>query len=204
MKKVILVTAFCGILGLAIPGTSLHADVGFGGRIDLGFDLLGVPALFNAVSEASDGEMAVLPIIPIMDAGFYGQFVAGPFRLGLGLRGFSVFFFINLFYPTLQAEIDIGSVLTVNAKIGGGLFYLFPVWGFTLPIWAPEAGFWLRLNPKDDRNRMQLGLGGLYLATSGNNGTGLDWFTFDNFNNNLMIYFAFKASFHFALLGKED
>jgi hypothetical protein len=203
MKKVLLITAFCGILGLVTPGTSLHADVGFGGRIDMGFDLLGVPALFNAASEASDGEMAVLPIIPVADAGFYGQFVAGPFRLGLGLRGFSAFFFINLFWPTLQAEIDLGPYVTFNAKIGGGFFYLFPMWGFTLPIWAPELGIWLRLN-KDNRNRYQLGLGGLFLATSSNNGTGLDWFTFDNFNNNLMIYFGFKASFHFDLLGQES
>jgi hypothetical protein len=202
MKKVLLITAFCGILGLAIPGTSLHADVGFGGRIDLGFDLIGIPALFNAAAEASDGEMKVLPIIPLGDVGFYGQFVAGPFRLGLGIRGFSFLFFINLFYPALQAEVGMGSVLTVNAKIGGGFFYMFPLWGFSLPIWAPELGLWLRLN-KDDRNRMQLGLGGIFLAASDNKGTGLDWFSFENFNDNLMIYFAFKGSFHFDLLGKE-
>jgi hypothetical protein len=200
MKKVLLVTAFVCILGFVIPGTSLHADIGIGGRIDLGFDLIGVPSLFGGTGSTDTGEMTVLPIIPLGDVGFYGQFVAGPFRLSAGLRGFSAFFFINLFWPTVQAEIDIGSLLTVSAKIGGGFFYMFPVWGFTLPIWAPELGLWLRLNPTNNRDRMQLGLGGLYLATSSNNGTGLEWFSFDNFNNNLMIYFGFKASFHFDLI----
>jgi hypothetical protein len=147
----------------------------------------------------------VSPILPVGDVGFYGQFVAGPFRLGLGIRGFSFLFFINLFYPTLQAEIDIGSILTVNAKIGGGYYYMFPLWGVNLPIWTPELGLWLRLNPKNDRDRMQLGLGGIFLASSSKNGSipGFDLFTFDNFIKTPLIYFAFKGSFHFDLVGKE-
>jgi hypothetical protein len=105
-----------------------------------------------------------------------------------------------LFWPTLQAEIDIGSFVTFNAKVGGGFFYLFPLWGFALPMVIPEAGIWLRLGKRDDRNRYQLGLGGLSLLATNPGSTG--WVDLSSFNNNFVFYFAFKASFNFDLLGK--
>jgi hypothetical protein len=204
MKKAILVTAFVCILGLAVPATS-HADVGFGGRIDLGLDLLGILQLFNEVAKASDGEVTMIPIIPLLDAGFYGQLYAGPFRLGLGLRGFSFLVYINLFWPTLQAEVDLGSRITLNAKIGGGLFYLFPLWAFSAPMFAPEASIWFRLN-ESPRNRLQLGLGALSLLSASPLYKSIDSevirIDFRNFNS-FVFYFAFKVSFNFGLPDKN-
>jgi hypothetical protein len=201
MKKILLVTAFCGILGFAIPATPLHADVGFGGRIDLGFNLLFVPALFQEVNSELDGGLAMLPILPIGDLGFYGQLVAGPFRLGIGARGFSFLFFVNLFWPAIQAEIDLGSRVTFNAKIGGGLFYLFPLWGAALPMVIPEGGVWFRLN-KSNRNRMQLGLGGLALLSNPNTNSDAGWLDLNNYKG-FVFYFGFKGSFNFDPM-KDD
>ena len=44
MKKTMLFAGIFCLFALVIPGPHLFADIGFGGRIDVGLDLFAVPA----------------------------------------------------------------------------------------------------------------------------------------------------------------
>jgi hypothetical protein len=112
----------------------------------------------------------------------------------------SVFVYINLFWPAFQAEIDIGSRFTLTGRVGGGFFWLFPVWGVGLPMIIPEASMWFRLN-KAPQNRMHIGVGAIWLLSAGNvNIPGADWIPLEDFNGNVMIYFGFKVAFNSDLI----
>ena len=182
MKKTIfLVVIFC-LLALIIPGTPLFADFGMGGRIDVGLDLLVFP------SETSiDEQMSVRPVIPLIDAGFYGQFNVGMLNFGLGFRAFSIIVF-NVFSPSLYAELNLWR-FSLNAQITGGALYVFPLYLVAGPYFFPEVSLWYTLNSR--KNQLRIGIGAITLLSP--------WIVnqeyIQEFYNNAVFYVALKIVF---------
>jgi len=190
MKRNILFIVFLILFALVIPGTSLFADFGVGGRFDAGLDLFVFP---NSSTTEDDG-MTVMPIIPLLDMGFYGQFNLGMLNLGAGIRGFSIIV-INVFYPSVYAELNLWR-FTLNAQIGGGALYLFPIVLAVGPYFVPELSMWYTLTPLNRNQGLRLGMGVLtLLSTQGLSKEQFNDYYIQNFNNNVIFYFAFKATF---------
>ena len=184
MKKTILfVVIFC-LFALIIPGTPVFADIGIGGRIDAGLDLFVFP---GSTETNTDDDMSVMPVIPLIDAGFYGQFNIGMLNLGLGFRAFSIIVF-NVFSPSIYAEFNLWR-FSLNAQITGGALYVFPLYLFAGPYFFPELSIWYTLN--SHKNQMRLGVGAITLLSPWI--VNLDYVR--DFSNNVIFYAAFKIVF---------
>ena len=190
MKKAILFAVIYSFFTLVNSGTPLFADIDFGGRLDLGLDLFVLPA---SPTTENDG-MAVMPLIPLIDAGFYGQFNFGIVNLGAGLRGASIVV-INVFWPSLYAELNLWR-FTLNAQIGGGVFYVFPVFLLAGPYFFPELSLWYTFYTLGNGNQLRLGIGAITLVSPQilNENIFLD--VYNNFHNNFLFYFGFKTAFN--------
>ena len=190
MKKTMLFTGIFCFFALAIPGPRLFADIGFGGRIDVGLDLFAVPA--SATTE-EDG-MSIMPLIPLIDAGIFGQFNFGLVNLGAGLRGVSIVV-INAFWPSLYAELNLWR-FTLNAQIGGGLFYVFPIFLMAGPYFIPELSLWYTVKSFNNGNNLRLGIGCITAISPQSLDGEMFREIYDNSHNNFIFYLAFKASFN--------
>jgi hypothetical protein len=195
MKKIILVAAFCGALVLVIPGTSLYADIGLGGRGEIGLDIFTIPSFFDP-AYTDGGDMVIVPVIPVLDLGFYGDLALGPLHLSAGIRGVSFLFYINLFWPSLQVELDLGKYFAVNARLGGGVFYFVPLYLFTAPLFAPEISFWFTPN---SRHQIRIGVGAISLVTSYEDIYSEDMLDgFRGGDSVMVLYAAVKASYNYS------
>ena len=182
MKKTILFVLFFSVFALIIPETALFAD-GFGGRIDLGLNLFAFP---SSASPADD-ELVFLPVFPLVDMGLYGQANYGLLKLGVGVRGVSLIL-INVFWPSVYAELSIDD-FTVNAQIGGGALYLFPIFLLAGPYFVPELSVWYTVSKSKSDDQMRLGIGALSLLSPET----VNREFFRDFSNNVVLYIAFKA-----------
>jgi len=191
MKKTILFVVFFSFFALIIPGTSLFADIGFGGRIDGGIDLLVFP---GSASSTDDDQLSEMPIIPLLDLGFYGQFNFGMLSLGAGIRGASLIV-VNLFWPSVYAELNLWR-FTMNARIGGGALYLFPIVLYAGPYFIPELSLWYTIFTFKNTNKLQVGIGALTLLSPQNINQNLSQELFRDFYNNVVFYTSFKISFN--------
>ena len=189
MKKVIVFTVFFSLFVLVMPGTSLFADFSLGGRVDTGVDLFTYIPLATPV----DNDITVLPVLPLFDVGFYGQVNTGFLNTGVGIRGFSLFY-VNVFLPTVYAEVNLWH-LTLNAQVGGGALYLFPIYMITGPYFVPEVSAWFNLT-NSQTSKMQIGVGAMTLLSPQNIDVLKDEliqnFTLENFTNNVVFYVSFK------------
>ncbi|MDR2575299.1 MAG: hypothetical protein LBC52_02530 [Treponema sp.] len=184
MKKTILFTLFLGLFAVVIPGTSLFADIGLGSRFDVGLDLFAIPT-----SEYTENdEVSIFPIIPLIDAGLYGQYTFGMLNMGIGLRAFSLIV-LNVFSPSIYAELNLWR-LTLNAQITGGALYVFPLYLIAGPYFIPELSVWYTLN-KSKSSQMRLGVGALTLMST----QAINEEVIRDVSNNLIFYIAFKAVF---------
>jgi hypothetical protein len=190
MKKTILFIVFFSFLVLIIPGTALFADMNLGGRIDAGVDLLAILPYLAAASQDSDS-ISIMPVIPLVDLGFYGQFHAGVFNTGIGIRGFSLFY-VNVFWPSLYAELNLWR-FTLNAQIGGGALYLFPIYLYLMagPYFVPELSMWFKITTFNKRDEFHIGMGAITLLSPQN----VNKEVFRDFSNNAVLYIALKATF---------
>jgi hypothetical protein len=189
MKKTILFTLFLGFFAVVIPGTSLFADIGLGSRFDVGLDLFAIPISEYYTDDTDDNdEVAIFPIIPLIDAGLYGQFTFGMLNMGIGLRAFSLIV-INVFSPSIYAELNLWR-LTLNAQITGGALYVFPLYLIAGPYFIPELSVWYTLN-NSKRNQMRLGVGALSLIST----QAINEEVLRDVSNNAIFYIAFKAVF---------
>ena len=190
MKKVMLSIIFCGILFFVIPGESLFADISIGGRIDAGGNLFA----FIFPEPITDDDGIDLPglVLPLLDMGFSTQLVVGPFHFGAGLRGLSIIY-INLFWPSLYAELEI-SRFTLSAGFGGGaaLLYMFPIFPifFSGPFIVPELSLWLTFNKA---NRLKVGVGAMAVFSSLSEIGGITEEDFRNFRNNVLFFIGVKG-----------
>jgi len=185
MKKTILLLVFFSLLFLVIPGTSLFADFGIGSRIDYGLDLFAYPAAL--LEEEQD--MAVIPVIPLLDMGFFGEFRLGPVNLGVGIRGLSLIV-VNVFWPSIYAELNLWR-FSLNARIGGGALYVFPVYLIAGPYFVPELSLWFNLVNIKNRVNLQLGTGAVTVLSP----ELIRDEVFRDFSNSVAYYLGFKASF---------
>jgi len=194
MKKTILFIAFFIFFAIVMPKTSLFADIGFGGRLDAGLNLFALPnSLAPADDEITDDGIRITPIIPLIDAGIYGQFNFGMLGLGAGIRGFSIIVY-NVFWPSVYAELNIWR-FTLNARIGGGVLYLFPIFLVSAPYFIPELSLWFTLATIKG-SQLRLGLGAISLLSSQRNLNEELFRDMQNFNNNMVGYLALKVSFY--------
>jgi hypothetical protein len=195
MKKVLVFILFFSLFALVIPGTSLFADINMGSRIDMGLNLY----TFLPLATPAENDLTVLPVIPLFDFGFYGQFSTGILNVGIGIRDFSLIY-INLFLPSVYAELNLWRV-TVNAQLGGGALYLFPIYLITGPYFVPELSLWFNLSSFGKaESKLRLGLGAISLLSPYNieilKDELIDNFTLENFTNNVIFYLGFKISFN--------
>ena len=189
MRKMLLVAAVFAVFVVVIPGPSLFADFGFRGRLDAGADLV-LPFVFIPDSYEDSG---ILPVLPLFDLGFFGQLNLGIFHLGAGLRGTSFLVYLNLFWPSAYAELNLWR-FTLNAQVGGGILYLFPIFFFSAPVLIPEASLWYAF---DKNKRFNIGAGVLSML-SPENINKKHFQNFDNYRNNIAVYAGFKFSFVFG------
>ena len=195
MKKTILfILIFC-FLALIIPGSPLFADTGFGGRFDAGLNFVALLPLMTETSRNSDS-ISLLPVIPLNDLGFYGKFNTGIFNTGIGLRGFS-FLYINVFWPSLYAEVNLWR-FSLDAQIGGGALYVFPIFFITGPYFVPELSLWFNFLTYNRADRLSVGFGSIALVSpdSSRNKSVYDSYV-RYFTNNAVVYFAFKTTFDY-------
>jgi hypothetical protein len=178
MKRSICVLALTGLC------VSLSA-IDFKTRIDLGLSGFLIP--FN-VFAGETGTTGVSPssgmILPLIDAGFYGQMNVGQnLRFGIGFRALSLIV-ATVTWPTAYAEVDLWR-FSFNARVGGGFFaglagfYPFFLLGDYL---IPEASLWFKLS------NSRIGFGALapLSASTLNTDIGL--------NNNVLLYISFMKS----------
>jgi len=183
MKKTLLfIVIFC-FFALVIPGTPLFADFGAGGRIDVGLDLFAFPDSEPPI----DDDVSVMPVIPLIDAGFYGQFNLGIVNFGLGFRAFSIIIF-NVFSPSIHAELNLWR-LSINAQITGGLLYIFPIYLVAGPYFFPEVSLWYTLLNK--KVQMRIGLGAITLMSPWN----VSQEYIEEFYNKAVFYLGLKMVF---------
>jgi len=182
MKKTILFVLILGVFTLIIPGTALFAD-GFGGRLDVGLNLF----TFPTPASPADDAFSLIPVLPLVDMGLYGQVNYGIIKLGVGIRGVSLIL-INVFWPSLYAELNIQR-FTVNAQIGGGALFLFPIFLLAGPYFVPELSVWYTVSKSNSENQMRIGIGALSLLSP----QIVNENFFRDFSNNVVIYLAFKA-----------
>jgi hypothetical protein len=186
MKKTILFIVVFSFFALVIPGTPLFAEIGLGGRIDVGLDLFAIP-MYDTPMDNED-EISIFPIIPLIDAGFYGRYTFGMLNLGIGVRAFSLIV-VNVFTPSIYAELNLWR-LTLNAQLSGGALYVFPIYLITGPYFIPEVSLWYTLN-NSKRNQMRLGVGAISLIYPQ---TINEELLRDSYTN-AIFYIAFKAVF---------
>jgi len=183
VKRAILFAVIYCFFVLINPGTPLFADIGMGGRIDAGLDLFAFPTSETNIED----KVAVYPVIPLIDAGFYGQFNLGILNMGIGLRAFS-FIIINVFSPSIYAELNLWR-FSLNAQITGGALYMFPLYLVAGPYFIPELSLWFTIF--NSKNQMRLGIGAITLLSP--------WVVkqeyFQDFYNNVVFYMAFKFVF---------
>ena len=187
MKKTVLFIVFFIILALIIPETSLFADTGGGGRFDLGLNLFAFPS--SITTSEVDG-FRVIPLVPLIDAGAYGQLNLGLVNLGAGIRGFSIIV-INVFWPSVYAEVNLWR-FTLNAQIGGGILYVFPLFLAAGPYLVPELSLWYTINASIKGSQLRLGLGAISLLSP----QAINDDVFSYFSNNLVFYLGVKATLH--------
>jgi hypothetical protein len=186
MKKKMLFAAFFCFLALIIPETSLFADIGLGGRIDAGIDMF----IFPSITTVDEG-FSIMPVIPLIDAGFYGQSTFGLLNLGAGIRGFSIIY-INVFMPSLYAELNIWR-FSLNAQVGGGALYLFPIWLMAGPYFVPELSMWFNITTLGSKTeQLRIGMGAITLLSPQiAKEEGIR--DLSNISNNVIFYVALKA-----------
>jgi len=192
MKKTILFVVFFSFFALLIPGTHLFADIGMGGRIDGGIDLLIFP---GSATSTGDEQLSEIPMIPLLSLGFYGQFNFGMLSLGAGIRGESLIV-VNLFWPSVYAELNLWR-FTLNARIGGGALYLFPIALYAGPYFIPELSLWFTIFDFKKTNKLQLGFGALTLLSPHNVTESINEdLDLREFNNNVVLNLSLKISFN--------
>jgi hypothetical protein len=190
MKKFILFAAFFCFFVLVIPGTSLFADIGLGGRIDAGVDLFVLPSLAS-----EDEEISVMPVIPLIDAGAYGQFSFGMLNLGAGIRGFSLIY-INVLMPSVYAELNIWR-FSLNAQVGGGALYLFPIYLVAGPYFVPDLSMWFNIFSSVGKiEKLRIGIGAITLLSPQTIREEI-FSDLSKISNNVVFYIALKATFNY-------
>ena len=187
MKKTVIFALFFGFFALITPRTSLFADIGFGGRFDAGLNLLAFPMSSVPIDE----DVSIMPVFPLIDLGGYSQFKFGALNLGVGLRGISVIL-VNVFWPSFYTELNLWR-FTVNAQIGGGAIFLFPIYLLAGPYFVPEVSVWYTITEFNKGNYLKLGIGALSLFSSR---TVKEEFISD-FANNVVFYISVKAALDF-------
>jgi len=186
MKKIVLFIMFFTIFALIIPGSSLFADADFGGRVDLGLNLYAFP---TSSEPSTDDGLTVIPLIPLIDAGIFGQLNLGMVNIGAGLRGFSIII-INVFWPSMYAEVNLWR-FSLNAQIGGGLLYVFPFILAVGPYFVPELSLWYAITTSGRGNHLRLGFGAISLLSP----QIIRDEVFSYFSNNVVFYFGVKTTF---------
>ena len=186
MKKTILFIVFFSFFALVIPGSSLFADIGAGGQVNAGADLFILPPL----SDEGDG-IALMPVVPLIDLGFYAQFNFGMVNLGAGIRGFSLII-INVFFPSVYAELNLWR-FTLNAQVGGGVIYLFPLYMIAGPYIVPELSLWFNVIEFSRNAQVRLGFGALTLLSPET----INQEVFRDISNKIVYYLAAKVAFNF-------
>jgi len=184
MKKILLFAVIFCLFALVIPGTPLFADFGAGGRIDVGLDLFAFP---SSEPYTDDGDVSVMPVIPLIDAGFYGQFNLGMLHFGMGFRGFSIIIF-NVFSPSIYAEVNLWR-FSLNAQITGGLLYIFPLYLVAGPYFIPEVSLWYTLNSR--KIQLRIGVGAITLMSPWD----VNQEYFEDFYNKAVFYLGLKVVF---------
>jgi len=185
MKKTILFVAFF-IYTLVIPGVSLFADIGAGGQINAGVNMF----VFPLLAQEEEG-IALMPVVPMIDMGFYGQFNLGIVNLGAGIRGFSIII-VNVFFPSVYAEVNLWR-FTLNAQVGGGAIYLFPIYMIAGPYFVPELSLWFTIAEFMKNSQVRVGFGALTLLSPET----INQEVFRDFSNNVIYYLGVKAAFNF-------
>jgi hypothetical protein len=184
MKKTILFVVIFSFFALVIPGTPLFVEIGLGGRIDAGLDLF----IIHLSDTHMNDEVSISPIIPLLDAGFYGQYTFGMLNLGVGFRAFSLIV-VNVFSPSIYVELNLWR-LTLNAQLTGGALYVFPLYLIAGPYFIPEVSLWYTLN-SSKKNQMRLGVGAITLMSPQT----VNEEVMRDISNNVIFYIAFKAVF---------
>jgi hypothetical protein len=192
MKKTLLIAVFFCFFALIIPGTSLFADIGMGGRIDGGIDLLIFP---GSASSTGDEQLSEIPMFPLINLGFYGQFNFGILSFGAGLRGASIIV-VNMFWPSVYAELNLWRC-AVNARIGGGALYLFPIVLYAGPYFIPELSLWYTIFSFKNTNKLQFGFGALTILSPKNINQNIsEDLDLREFYNNVVFNVSIKISFN--------
>jgi hypothetical protein len=174
MKRSLCVLALTGLC------VSLSA-IDFQGRVDLGLSgfLIPVNIFVDDIGTAGTDSSSGI-ILPLIDAGFYGQMNVGQnLRFGIGFRALSIIL-TTITWPTAYAEVDLWR-FSFNARVGGGFFValagFYPI--FVLGDYLiPEASLWFRLPSS------RIGVGTLTIL---NSDIGL--------NNSVLLYISFIKSF---------
>jgi len=199
MKKTIPFIMFFCFLALVIPGPSLFADMSLEGRIDAGVDLVALLPYMTTTSQDDDpNSLSMMPIIPLVDLGFYTQFSAGKFNTGIGLRGASSFyisaFLLSAFWPSLYAEFNIWR-FSFNARIGGGALYVFPIVLLTGPYFIPELSMWFNITTFNKADQFKIGIGTIALVYPQTSQHYDNYF--QDFSNNIIFYVGVKGTFNY-------
>jgi hypothetical protein len=135
LKKYILVAV---LAALCLVSVSAQA------RLDLGID---IPLRISAVVEGSElaGGIDVPYTFPFPSAGLYYTFGAGPLKLGVGARMYSLIL-VSALWPNAIAELDLGPAI-LQAQLGGGAFMFFGLASSiqTGAVFMPDLSAWFKL-----------------------------------------------------------
>jgi hypothetical protein len=183
MKKAVLFIVVLSLFSLVIPGTSLFADIGLGGRIDAGLNMLAFPTSSIPIED----EVSIMPVLPLIDLGSYGQLKLGALNLGMGIRGVSLIV-INVFWPSVYAELNIWR-FTLNAQVGGGAIYLFPIYMIAGPYFVPELSLWYTITTFNKTDNLRVGLGALTFLSPWT----INQEFFQDISNNMVFYIGIKV-----------
>ncbi|MDR0636728.1 MAG: hypothetical protein LBF87_06585 [Treponema sp.] len=136
-----------------------------------------------------DADLSSGTILPLIDAGFYGQMNIGQsLHLGLGFRVASLIL-ATVTWPTVYTELDLWR-FSLNMRLGGGFFaglvgfYPFFLTGDAL---IPEVSLWFRFS------RSRFGVGALsLLSVSSLNAEFFKGFSKDTIKNNrVSLYISY-------------
>lgn len=156
-------------------------------RVDVGADVpWGIGAVLSGFGGSTSAGINVLEnyLFLVPEVGFHYQFAAGPVRLGLGLRAFSLVL-ESLAWPNAFAEVNLGPI-AVDLNVGGGAFLAFGLFNdlTTGSLIIPDLSAYLKLGKV-----FRVGVGAMYF-----------YFPSQSWSGNAfpyVIYLSGKFSFRF-------
>ena len=159
MKKIVLLLVLVAVIMVPSAFAQVRLDMGFLVPYKLG-------AVIGAVDDSGDSTNEDIDVLSnfvflVPELGVSYQFDAGPLKMGLGLRGYSLIL-ETLLWPYAYAEMEV-SRFVFNANVGGLGFLFFGLWNSveTGDIVIPDISVSFKLG-----ETFRIGVGSMFFLSS--------------------------------------